>query len=66
MQVKQLNKNLEKSIEKSPDILDNYCRQIRDLAHELQFGKLTVEFKVRDGEVKEAHKISEAVKLRPF
>jgi hypothetical protein len=56
----------KKSVENTGDLLDIYSRQIRNMAYELQFGNLVVEFKVRNGEVKEAHKISDAIKLRPF
>ena len=43
-----------------------YMQQIRAEAETLQYGSLTVSFKVRGGEIKEAHVIKKAVKLRPF
>lgn len=61
-----LKKSSEKSLTSGLDLLDTYTRQIRDMALELQYGELTVCFKIREGHVKEAHKLQEAVKLRPF
>lgn len=43
-----------------------YMQQIRAEADALQYGNLTVSFKVRGGEIKEAHVTKKAVKLRPF
>ncbi len=43
-----------------------YMQQICAEAETLQYGSLTVSFKVRGGEIKEAHVIEKAVKLRPF
>ena len=61
-----LEKNQKKPLTKEVDLLSIYTRQIKDLAYELQYGELVIKFKVRDGEVKEAHKIQESIKLRPF
>jgi hypothetical protein len=66
MAEQEIGKFEKKSVENTGDLLDIYSRQIRNMAYELQFGNLVVEFKVRNGEVKEAHKISDVIKLRPF
>jgi len=66
MAEQELGELEKKSVENTEDLLDIYSRQIRNMAYELQFGNLVIDFKIRNGEVKEAHKVSDAVKLRPF
>jgi len=66
MAEQQLEDNQKKDLTNTSDLLDTFSKQIRQMAFELQFGDLTVRFKVRNGSVKEAHRISDAIKLRPF
>jgi len=66
MPAQELENNQKKVLASTGDLLDTFSRQIRDLALELQYGDLVIDFKIRNGVVKEAHKISEVVKLRPF
>ena len=63
---RQLAESEKKSLDNPQDLFDIFSRQIKEMAFELQFGNLIVEFKVRNGLIKEAHRISEEVKLRPF
>ncbi len=66
MSEQDLEDNQKKSLTNDSDLLDTFSRQIREMAFELQFGNLVIDFKIRGGEIKEAHRISESVKLRPF
>lgn len=64
--IEKNNKNIKKSLTDRQDLLKIYSRQIEQKAFELQFGNLIVQYKVRNGEVKEAHVLREEIKLRPF
>jgi len=66
MAEQELGENQKKIIANTGDLLDTYSRQIKNMAYELQYGNLVIDFKVRNGEVKEAHRVLEKVKLRPF
>lgn len=61
-----LEENSEKNLQSKKDLANIFIEQIKQMAFELQFGNLIVNFKVRNGVIKEAHKISEELKLRPF
>ena len=47
-------------------LLSVFQRQITAKAFELQFGELTVKYKLRRGEVKEANIVQTTEKLQPF
>ena len=66
MPEQQLENNQKKGVANTEDLLDTFGRQIRNLAYELQFGNIVVDYKVRNGEIKEAHRVAERLKLRPF
>lgn len=56
----------KKGLTAENSLLNVFTRQIDDKAWELQYGELTVTFKVRAGAIKEAHIIEKKEKLQPF
>ena len=56
----------EKGLTPGKDYLNIFGRQIQNKAFEVQYGEMTVKFKVRGGVIREAHILDVSEKLRPF